>query len=127
LSIKGYLEKVGMVLTNSEKDFDEHAITGDKVATLLKSLASPLSIFSSTAGIAAELSAKIVPSISELLEKKRYSAAMLARQSLEEILRKEFGVWIIEEKNLANAMLEDKKEYTEVIDGRHLADDAVSS
>lgn len=104
VSIKGYLEKVGKVLTSSEKEFDEHAITSEKISSLLKSLASPLSIFSPAAGIAAELSAAIVPSVSEFLEKSRQSAAIEARKELEGILRKEFGVWIVEEKALASGV-----------------------
>ncbi len=100
VSIKSYLEKVGKVLTNSEKEFDEHAITSDKISSLLKILASPLSIVNPAAGIAAEISAAVVPSVSEILEKTRQKAAIEARQQLEDILRKEFGVWIVEKKAL---------------------------
>lgn len=102
VSIKGYLKSVGNVLTSSEKEYDEHAITGGKISSLLESLATPLSIISPAAGIVADLSAAIVPSISKFLEKSRQSAAVAARQELEEILRKEFGVWIAEERVLAD-------------------------
>lgn len=98
-AIKGYLTKVGTVLTNSEKDFDEHAITSDKISTLLKGLASPLSIISPAFSIAAEIGAAVVPSIGEFLGKQRNKAAIEARAQLEGILRKEFGIWIVEEKD----------------------------
>ena len=99
-SIKDYLENVGKVLTSSEKDFDEHAITSEKISSLLKSLSSPLSILSPAAGIVADIGAEIAPSVSDYLEKNRHRAAIEARQQLEEILRKEFGVWIVEDKQL---------------------------
>jgi hypothetical protein len=99
-AIKGYLEKVGRVVTNSEKNFDEHAITSDKISTLLKAMASPVSIISPAFSIAAEIGAAVVPSIAGLLEEQRNKAAIDARVVLEGILRKEF---VVEEKLLRGA------------------------
>ena len=109
-AIKGYLEKVGIVLTNSEKNFDEHAITNDKISRLLKGLASSLSIISPAFSIAAEIGAAVVPSIGGFLGKQRNKAAIEARAQLEGVLRKEFGIWIVEKKLLTGAAkMEDRE------------------
>lgn len=92
--IRSYLERVAKLLTNSEKNFENNAVTSDKISNFINALSSPLGILSPKLGLVAGLSAAIVPSIKKHLEKLRYKSALEARQNLEKVIRIEFGVWI---------------------------------
>jgi hypothetical protein len=98
--IRIYLKEVGMVLTNSEKAFDENAVTSDKIGQLFKGLSGGIGVFSPSLSIVAAIGAELVPSIGKALEKKRLESAIAARVALEGTLRREFGVWISEERAL---------------------------
>lgn len=98
--IRVYLEKVANVLTNSEKDFDENAITPEKISESLKSLAKTAGMVHPTISMAASIGAKLVKSGDKYLKGNRLKAARDARSHLEKILRQEFGVWESSEKPL---------------------------
>jgi hypothetical protein len=98
--IRDYLKEVGRVLTNSEKAFDENAVTSEKIGHLLAAMTGPIGVISAPLSIAAAIGAELAPSIGKVLEKKRRESAIAARLDLERALRKEFGVWIFEERAL---------------------------
>jgi hypothetical protein len=98
--IRAYLENVAKVLTNSEKNFREDAVTTDKIADFLKGLSGVLGIFSEELRLSVVIAAEIVPSVGNRLEEFRHKSAIVARQNLEKILREEFGVWVSETKAL---------------------------
>ncbi len=102
--IRLYLNQVAKILTNSEKNFRENAVTTDKIANFLNDLAGATSFFSSHLSLVASFGAEIVPSIGKHLEEFRYKSAIEARKNLEEILRDEFGVWVSERKQLENSI-----------------------
>lgn len=100
--IRSYLESVAKVLTNSEKNFENNAVTSDKISNFINALSSPLGILSPGLSLVAGLSAAIEPSIKKHLEKLRHKSALEARQNLEKVIRIEFGVWISENRTLVD-------------------------
>ena len=98
--IRTYLKEVGRVLTNTENNFKENAVTSDKISELLKGLAGPIGVFSSSLSIAAIIGAALVTSGSRALENRRRESAIAARASLEVTLRNAFGVPILEGRAL---------------------------
>ena len=98
--IRSYFERVAKLLTNSEKNFKENRVTSEKISTFITALSNPLGIISPAFSLVADLSAALVPPINKGLEKLRYNYALEARQTLEEVIRNEFGVWISENSTL---------------------------
>jgi hypothetical protein len=100
-------------LTSSEQNFDENAINNKNISALLRGLESPLSIISPGLSIVAAIGAAIVPAVAGLLKGERYRVAIEAREELEKVLRREFGVWISKDKILGDQLqatiVEEKK------------------
>ena len=110
-AVRLYLEETVKVLTSSEEELNKRGVDRDKekkISQLVSNVfwvAMPLAGLqpglSAVAALAGGLSGLIVPSIEKTLEKLRYKRADKARATLEEVIRKEFGV----PSTLARALL----------------------
>ena len=105
--VRHYLRAVARVLTNSEEKFRTGTTTDEK------HLDAALRVAGAAAGVAAGL---FVPGVGDLLslmtelalskgkalETFRKKAADKARLELQDLLRREFGVWVAQEKRLTS-------------------------